>query len=101
MARREYEQDRNRNPERREYHRRYAQEQRQKVRELGKCRHCNKPAIPSQTRCPTCAESHRQSRRRSDAMRRATAKQPATTKTDLSDVSQRDTLHHSDTSDVL
>ena len=64
VARRAYEQARNRNTERREYNRLYAQEQRRKAKELGKCRDCSKPAIPSQTRCPTCAENHRQSRRR-------------------------------------
>ena len=69
-ARREYEQARNRTPERREYRRRYAEEQRQRAKLLGKCQKCSKPAIPRQTRCPTCAEAHRQSRRRSYAERR-------------------------------
>ena len=73
VARREYEQARNRNPERREYNRRYAQEQRQKAKELGLCRDCSKPAIPGKTRCTTCAENHRQSRRTYDAKLRATA----------------------------
>ena len=62
-----------------EYNRRLAQEQRQKAKELGKCRNCSEPAIPDQTRCPECAEAHRQSRRRSDAKRRAMAIQSATT----------------------
>ena len=75
VARREYEQARNRNTERREYNRRYPQEQRQKAKELGECLDCSKPAIPGKTRCTTCAENHRQSRRRSDAGRRATAKE--------------------------
>ena len=58
-----------------EYNRRLAQEQRQKAKELGKCRDCTKhTAIPGQTRCTTCAEAHRQSRRQSDARRRALAK---------------------------
>ena len=58
-----------------EYNRRLAQEQRQKAKELGRCRNCTKhTAIPGQTRCPECAEAHRQSRRRSDAKRRAAAK---------------------------
>ena len=74
-ARREYEQARNRTPERREYQRRYAEEQRQRAKLLGKCQNCSKPAIPSQSRCETCAEAHRQSRRRSDANRRAVAKE--------------------------
>ena len=77
--RREYEQARNKTPERMEYNRRLAQEQRQKARELGQCRNCSEPAILSQTRCPTCAEHHRQSRRRSDARRRDAAKRAATT----------------------
>ena len=41
---------------------------------LGRCQKCSRPAIPGQSRCPTCAEAHRQSRRRSDAMRRDAAK---------------------------
>ena len=74
-ARRQDEQARNRTPERREYRRRYAEEQRQRARLLGKCQKCNKPAIPGQTRCPTCARNHRQSRRRSYAERRAADKE--------------------------
>ena len=73
--RQEYERARNQTPERREYNRRYAQEQRQQAKHLGKCRDCGKPAIPNQTRCPTCTEAHRQSRRRSDAKRSAAAKE--------------------------
>ena len=73
VARREYEQARNRNPERMEYNRRLAQEQRRIAKATGKCRNCPEPAIPSQTRCPTCSDAHRQSRRRSDAKRRGTA----------------------------
>ena len=73
VARREYEQARNRNTERREYNRRLAQEQRRKAKESGKCRNCPAPAITGQTRCTTCAENHRQSRRRRDARRRAAA----------------------------
>ena len=79
-TRREYDQARNRTPERREYHRQLAQEQRQKAKELGRCRDCTKhTAIPGQTRCTTCAEAHRQSRRQSDANRRAAAKEKPTT----------------------
>ena len=66
VARREYDEKRNNSQDPREYHRRYAQEQRQKAKELGKCRDCSKPAISGQTRCPTCAENHRQSRRRNE-----------------------------------
>ena len=66
VARREYDEKRNNSQDPREYHRHYAQEQRQKAKELGKCRDCSKPAIPGQTRCPTCAENHRQSRRRNE-----------------------------------
>ena len=72
-ARRLHEQARNRTPERREYRRRYAEEQRQRARLLGKCQNCSKPAIPSQSRCETCAEAHRQSPRRSYAERKAAA----------------------------
>ena len=57
-----YEQARNRTLERREYRRRYAEEQRQRARLLGRCQNCGKQAIPSQSRCPTCAEAHRQGR---------------------------------------
>ena len=70
----EHEEVRRKSPERKKYRRRYAQEQRQKAKELGLCRNCNKPAIPGQTRCTTCAEHHRQSRRLSDAKRRVAAK---------------------------
>ena len=77
--RREYDKARSKSPERMEYNRRLAQEQRQKAKELGQCRNCSRPAILNQTRCPTCAEAHRQSRGRSDARRRAAAKRAATT----------------------
>ena len=70
--RQEYERARNQTPERREYNRSYAQEQRRIAKEANKCRDCSKPAIPGKTRCEACAESHRQSRRTSDAKRRAT-----------------------------
>ena len=72
-ARREYEHARNRTPERMEYRRRYAEEQRQKARLLGKCQNCSKPAIPGLSRCKICAEANRQSPGRSDAKRRGTA----------------------------
>ena len=41
-------------------------------------RNYGEPAIPGQTRCPKYAGAHRQSRRRSDANRRAAAKETAT-----------------------
>ena len=71
--RREYGQARNKTPERMEYNRRLAQEQHRKAKESGKCRNCPAPAITGQTRCSTCAEAHQQSRRLSDARRRAAA----------------------------
>ena len=55
---RAYEKVRNKTPERREYNRRLAQEQREKAKELGQCRNCSEPATLSQTRCPRCAEAH-------------------------------------------
>ena len=73
-ARRLHEQARNRTPERREYRRRYAEEQRQRARLLGRRQNCSKPAIPGLSRCKICGEANRQSRRRSDARRRAAAK---------------------------
>ena len=69
----EYERARSQTPERMEYRRLLAQEKRQRAKELGKCRTCSNQATPSQTRCPTCAEKHRQSRRRNDAERRESA----------------------------
>ena len=68
-----YDQARRKTPERREYQRRYAGEQRQRAKLLGKCQKYSKPAIPAQTRCFSCAEQHRQSRRRSYAKRRGMA----------------------------
>ena len=70
-TRREYDRARSQNPERKEYWRLLAQEKRQRAKELGQCRNCSKQAIPGQTRCPTCAEKHRESRRRGNAKRRA------------------------------
>ena len=55
----EYDRQRSKSPERREYRRVRAREERQKAKELGLCVACNAPAIPRQTRCPTCAEKHR------------------------------------------
>ena len=73
--RREYDQKRNQLPERREQHRLLAQDKRRKALALGLCRSCKNPSIPGQTRCPTCAEKHRLSRRLYDAKRRAMARQ--------------------------
>ena len=74
----EYERRRNQTPERKEQARLLAQSRQRKAKELGKCRNCIQPAILGQTRCETCAENHRQSRRRSDAERRAMAKETGT-----------------------
>ena len=38
--------------------------ERRKLKVLGLCKDCRQHAIPGQTRCPDCAEKHRQSRRR-------------------------------------
>lgn len=73
-----YNQARRKTPERKEYNRRYEQERRKRAKELGQCRDCDSPAIPGQTRCPACAEAHRQSNRRSDARRKAAAKEADT-----------------------
>ena len=40
-----------------------AAENRSKLKEAGLCKDCRQPAIPGQTRCPSCAGNHRQSRR--------------------------------------
>ena len=74
QERTEYDRQRNETPERRERARILAQGHRLKAKELGLCKSCTNSAILGQTRCPTCAEAHRQSRRRNDAMRGATAK---------------------------
>ena len=63
----EYDRQRNQNPERKEQQRLHAKEKRLQAKEAGLCRHCSEPAIPGQTRCETCAENHRQYRRRSKA----------------------------------
>ena len=74
QERAEYDRRRNQTLERREHARLIAKEHRLKAKELGLCKSCTNSAILGQTRCPTCAENHRQSRRRSDAKRRAAAK---------------------------
>ena len=59
-----YDAVRSKTPERREQKRLRAQEQRRQAGELGLCRDCPNPAKLGQTRCETCAEKHRASRRR-------------------------------------
>ena len=67
----EYERARNQTPERMAYNRQYRREQSQIAKKLGLCRHCGTEVIPSQTRCETCAEKHRQAWRKSDAAKSA------------------------------
>ena len=66
-----YEETRNKTTERREYLRIRAREKRKRAKESGRCRNCPNPAIPGQTRCPSCADKHRQSHRRSAAKSQA------------------------------
>ena len=66
----EYDRQRDQTPERKEYRRLLAQERRRKVKELVLCKSCPNPAKPGQTRCPTCAEKHLESRIRSNAKRK-------------------------------
>ena len=56
----------NQTPEHKERARLFAQEKRRKSKELGLCRDCPNPAIPGQSRCETCAEKHRQARKRAE-----------------------------------
>ena len=49
--------------ERQERRRARAVETRSKLQDSGLCKDCRQPAIPGQTRCPSCVEKHRQSRR--------------------------------------
>ena len=69
--RKEHERKRQRTPERQEYQRRLRRILSQTAKENGQCVNCAKPAITDQTRCETCAENHRQSRRRSEEKKRA------------------------------
>ena len=48
--------------ERQERARARAAEKRSELKEQGLCKDCWRPAIPDQTRCPDCAEKHRQAR---------------------------------------
>ena len=63
--RREYERNKNRTPERKELNRQISQAKRQEAKSLGLCIVCGDPPIPNETRCKTCAENHRVSRRQS------------------------------------
>ena len=62
----EYDRQRSKTPERREYRRIHVQEKRRKDKELGLCVDCPNPAQLNQTRCSTCAEKHRVGCRRSE-----------------------------------
>ena len=69
----EYDRARSQTPERRDYRHLLAQAKRRKAKELGQCRSCSEQSIPGQTRCPTCAEKHRESKQRSRAKQQAIA----------------------------
>ena len=73
--RREFERVRSQTPERKEYRRQLRRKPIRIAKETGKCKDCSNPAIPGQTKCETCAEKHRQRRRKDDANRRAKANQ--------------------------
>ena len=66
----EYDRQRRKTPDRLECRRIRAREERQRAKDRGLCRDCRQPAIPDQTRCPTCAEKHSESNRRWKAQRR-------------------------------
>ena len=66
--------------ERKEYKRRHTQAKRQEAKEMGLCKGCRNPAISGQTRCETCAEKHRESRRRWQAQRKRKPQAPGQTK---------------------
>ena len=65
-----FDEAKNKTTERREYKRIRAREERQRAKELGRCRSCPNLVIPGETRCPICAEKHRQSHRASAAKKR-------------------------------
>ena len=67
----EYEKSRNQRPERKQFHRDSQKRQRQRKKELGRCKTCPQPIIPGQTRCPSCAAKHRQSHKNATATRQA------------------------------
>ena len=77
--REEYDRARSQTPERREYRRQHQRKVDKIAKETSKCVSCPNPAIKDQTRCETCAERHREYRRRSDARRQDIASQTATT----------------------
>ena len=77
-SRQEYERQRSTTQEHREQQRLRAREQRRRAKERGLCVNCGEPAIPDQTRCPTCAEKHRVDRRRWQAERRNKTKETST-----------------------
>ena len=64
-VRRAYDRKRAQTPERRALQSRIAQEKRNEARSLRLCITCHGTPIPDQTRCETCAENHRVSRRQS------------------------------------
>ena len=66
QAHQAYEQKRAQTPERKELQRRVAQARRTEAKSLGLCRDCPNSAIPDQTRCKTCTEKHRESRKRAE-----------------------------------
>ena len=74
-----YEQQRNQLPDRKERRRLLDRERRRKAKAMGLCKDCSNAAIPNQSRCPTCAEKHRKSKRHSRVKHRAIAEQRAKT----------------------
>ena len=74
--RRAYEQKRSQTPERKELNRRTALAKRQEAKRLGLCVGCGSPPIPDETRCETCAEKHREGRRKYQKRAKNQAAQP-------------------------
>ena len=66
-----YEHLRKQHPERREAQRKVHQRKRDKAKQSGNCVNCSNKAIKNQTRCETCAEKHRKSRRRNRENKKA------------------------------
>ena len=58
-----YDLKRSQTPERKERRRRNAQARRDEAKRLGLCVDCGAAPISGETRCPTCADTHRVSRR--------------------------------------
>ena len=69
--RREYDKKRDQRPERLQSARDNQKRQRQRRKELGKCKVCPQPVIPGQTRCPSCAAKQRQHNDNATAKRQA------------------------------